>query len=192
MKLSKEKIRECAAWVEENGLYPQRCGASVKLFCEAMGISFITYKRWQENVNFVDAITHAREVFQQRTVQEVANALVKAAKGYEFVKTKTEGKPQVVTEYDPSTGKKVKTYQTDKIIPVKSTREVIQVEPSVAAATFLLTNMDPENWKNKKDTTADLNLGFEEAPVIVFSDSPSEPPAGDAVPGDGPVPTEEQ
>ena len=34
MKFTKAKIQECVAWVEQNGLYPQRCGASIKQFCE--------------------------------------------------------------------------------------------------------------------------------------------------------------
>lgn len=177
MKFSKEKIQECVEWVEENGLYPQRCGAPVRQFCEAMGIDFRTYQRWSANANFASAISRAREVFQQRTVQEVSNALVKAAKGYECVKTKTEGKPQVVTEYDPQTGKKVKSYQTEKIIPVKSTKEVIYVEPNVHAACFLLTNMDPDNWKNKVDNTTDLNVELETPPVIEFGEPESEEPS---------------
>ena len=177
MKYSKAKIQECVEWVEQNGLHPQRCGARVRQFCEAMGISDETYLRWNKKVEFVDAISRAREVFKQRTVQEVSNALVKAAKGYEFVKTKTEGKPQVVTEYDPKTGKKVKTYQTEKIIPVKSTKEVIYVEPNVHAACFLLTNMDPDNWKNKVDNTTDLNVELETPPVIEFGEPESEEPS---------------
>ena len=119
MKFSKAKIQECVEWVEENGLYPQRCGASIKQFCEAMGIDFRTYQRWSENANFASAISRAREVFQQRTVQEVSNALVKAAKGYEFVKTKTEGKPQVVTEYDPKTGKSY-MFPSEDVIHVRT------------------------------------------------------------------------
>lgn len=174
MKLSAAKIRECAAWVEINGLYPQRCGASIRQFCDAMGIAFITYQRWQANENFVTAITHAREVFQQNTVHEVVNALVKAARGVDFVKKKDEGRPQVVKEYDPTTGKKIKEYTTEKIVTVKSLRETVYYPPDVNAAKFLLTNMDPENWKNKQDATTDLNLNFEEPPVIVFRDTSKE------------------
>lgn len=179
MKLSKDKIRECAAWVEENGLYPQRCGASVKLFCEAMDIGFDTYQRWMEKENFANAITHAREVFQQNTVREVSNALVKAAKGVDFTKTKQKGRAQVVKEYDPKTGKKIKEYTTEKIVTVESYRETVYFPPDVNAAKFILTNMDPENWKNKQDTTADLNLDFDEAPVIMFSEKPAEAQDGD-------------
>lgn len=183
MKLSAAKIRECAAWVEVNGLYPQRCGASLRQFCEAMGINDATFRRWQEKAEFADAITHAREVFQQNTVHEVVNALVKAARGVDFVKKKDEGRPQVVKEYDPKTGKKIKEYTTEKIVTVKSLRETVYYPPDVNAAKFLLTNMDPENWKNKQE--ADVNASFDQddAPVIVFrsaSDSQKEESGGAA------------
>lgn len=176
MKFSRAKIQECVEWVEENGLYPQRCGASINQFCEAMGIDWKTYKLWNEKSDFSDAISRAREVFQQRTVREVTNALVKAAKGVDFVKKKDEGRAQVIKEYDPKTGKKVKEYTTEKIVTVKSYRETLYYPPDVNAAKFLLTNMDPENWKNKQE--ADVNASFDQddAPVIVFrsaSDSDS-------------------
>ena len=170
MKLSAAKIRECAAWVEVNGLYPQRCGASIKQFCEAMGINDATYRRWSEKADFADALTHAREIFAQNTVQGVANALVKAALGVEFVKKKDEGRPQVVKEYDPKTGKKIKEYTTEKIVTVKSIRETVYFPPDVNAAKFLLTNLDPEKWKNRQDNTTDMSVDFEEPPVIVFRD----------------------
>ena len=174
MKISKDKIQECAAWVEKNGLYPQRCGASVKQFCEAMGIAFKTYQRWQVNDNFVNALTRARETFKQNTIQEVSNALVKAAKGVDFTKTKQKGRAQVVKEYDPKTGKKIKEYTTEKIVTVESYRETVYFPPDVNAAKFLLTNLDPDSWKNKQDNVTDLNVDLEEAPVIVFSDSPAQ------------------
>lgn len=174
MKLSAAKIKECAAWVEENGLYPQRGGAPVKLFCKAMGIAFITYQRWQENENFVNAITRAREVFKENTIHDVVNALVKAAKGVDFTKTKQEGRAQVVKEYDPKTGKKIKEYTTEKIVTVKSYRETVYYPPDVNAAKFLLTNLDPDDWKNKQETNTDLSVDFDEAPVIVFGENPPE------------------
>lgn len=174
MKLNAKKIRECAEWVEKNGLYPQRCGASIKQFCEAQDITFKTYQAWCENPNFSNALTRAREVFKQTTVHEVVNALVKAAKGVDFTKTKEEGRAQVVKEYDPKTGKKVKEYTTEKLVTVKATRESYYYPPDVNAAKFLLTNLDPDNWRNKQDTTSDLNLNIEEPPVIVFGTAQAE------------------
>ena len=174
MKLSKAKIRECVAWVEVNGLYPQRCGASIKLFCEAMGINPRTYNNWSKDSEFAEAIAHAREVFQQNTVREVTNALVRAAKGVDFTKKKEKGRAQVVKEYDPKTGKKIKEYTTEKIVTVESYRETMYYPPDVNAAKFLLTNMDPDNWKNTQTTTGDLNIAMEEPPVIVFGEAPAQ------------------
>ncbi len=45
MKLNAAKIQEAAAWVEKNGLHPQPCGATLRSFCKAMGISDETFRR---------------------------------------------------------------------------------------------------------------------------------------------------
>ena len=174
MKLNAQKIKEAEIWVEANGLYPQRCGATIKLFCEAMGISFKTYKAWCENSHFSNALTHAREVFKQNTVHEVTNALVKAAKGVDYTKERIEYGAQIVKEYDPNTGKKIREYPGDETVPVRSCKETFYCPPDVKAATFLLTNLDPDNWKNKQDTVTDLNVDIDEAPVIIFRDNAGE------------------
>lgn len=175
MKLSKAKIQECAEWVEKNGLYPQACGAAVKQFCEAMGIKDTTYRRWLENVDFVDALTRAREVFRQTSVREVSNALIKAAKGVDFVKEKQEYRAQVIKEYDPKTGKKVKEYLGEKPVQVKAMRETYYYPPDVNAAKFVLTNMDPESWKNKQESDIFANMEMEAPPVIIFQEQPPVP-----------------
>lgn len=156
--------------MEANGLYPQPCGASVKLFCEAMGITFKTYQAWMQNPNFSNAVTRACDVFRVRTVQEVSNALVKAAKGVDFTKEKQEFRAQVVKEYDPQTGKKIKEYTSDKPVQVKAFRETYYYPPDVNAAKFVLTNMDPEHWKNKQDTDVSVDLSMEDPPQIIFTD----------------------
>ena len=51
------------------------------------------------------------------------------------------------------------------------------MEPNVHAACFLLTNMDPDNWKNKVDNTTDLNVELETPPVIEFGEPESEEPS---------------
>lgn len=158
MKLNATKITEAAAWVERNGLHPQPCGASIKDFCAAMGISFNTYQRWQENDNFVNALTRARKVFRTTTIRDVENALIKAAKGVDFTKEKTEAKAEKVVEYDPKTGKKVKEYMGDAKV-VKATRETMYYPPDIKAAIFVLTNMAPDTWKQKQETTLQGNGG---------------------------------
>lgn len=152
MKLNAAKIQEAEAWVEKNGLHPQACGATVKDFCKAMGIDDATFRRWMKKADFADALTRAREVFAQTTVREVSNALVKAARGVDFTKIKEEAKAEKVVEFDPKTGKKVREYMGD-LKTVKAYRETVYFPPDTKAAMFVLTNLDPENWKNKQDTT---------------------------------------
>jgi hypothetical protein len=151
MKLNAEKIQEAAAWVERNGLHPQPCGATLRDFCKAMGINDATYRRWQNNADFADALTRARELFRINTVREVENALVKAARGVDFTRIKEEAKAEVVKEYDPKTGKKVKEY-TGELKTIKATRETVYFPPNVEAAKFVLTNLAGDAWKIKQET----------------------------------------
>ena len=160
-------------WVRQNGLYPQAGGAPLRKYCMAVDIDFKTHQRWMNNSNYSDAIKRAQQDFRTSTVEELVNTLKKSALGYNVTTTDAEFKAQVVREYDPKTGKKVKEYTTDKGVRVKEQRKETHVQPNVGAAIFLLTNLDPDNWKNKQDLKADMSLDFEEAPVIVFSDSPS-------------------
>lgn len=173
MKLSAAKIRECVEWIRVNGLYPQHCGAPVKQFCEAMGINDATYRRWQKKADFADAIKKAQLAFSQNTVIEVVNALKKRALGFEFKEVSREGVPQIVTEYDKN-GKKVKSYPTDKIVTKKMTEKTVVVHPDVGAIVFMLTNMDPDNWKNRRDGKETMTIDFEDPPVIVFGDNKEE------------------
>ena len=152
MKLNEEKIAECVAWVEQNGLYPQACGASIKDFCAAMGIDQSTYHRWEGNESFASAISRAREIFKKNTIRAVENALVKAAVGVDFTKVQEEAKAEVIKEYDPKTGKKVREY-TGEIKTVKAKKETMYYPPNVEAAKFVLTNMAAEDWKAKQETT---------------------------------------
>ena len=151
MKLNAEKIQEAAAWVERNGLHPQPCGASIKDFCKAMGITERTWTNWQKISAFSEAITRARELFRITTVREVENALVKAARGVDFTRIKEEAKAEKVVEYDPKTGKKVKEY-TGELKTVKATRETVYFPPNVEAAKFVLTNLAGDAWKIKQET----------------------------------------
>lgn len=152
MKMNAAKIEEAAAWVERNGLHPQACGATIKDFCAAMGIDTRTYERWQANVAFVDALNRAREVFRRNTIKEVENALVKAARGVDFTREKTEARAEKVIEYDPKTGKKVREYMGEPKV-VKATRETVYFPPDIKAAIFVLTNLSGDVWKQKQETT---------------------------------------
>ena len=138
--------------MEKNGLHPQACGATIRQFCEAMGISDETWRRWQANVEFVEAITRARAKFKTNVVREVENALIKAATGVDFTQLNEEAKAEKVVEYDPKTGKKVREYIGD-LKTIKATRKVIYYPPNIEAAKFVLSNMAAEDWKMKQEIT---------------------------------------
>lgn len=176
MKYKPKKIKQCADWVRVNGLYPQQGGAPIKQFCEAMGIRFDTYQAWMKKEEFVEAIEKAKADFRQETTAELVNALKRRALGFEYTIEKKEGRAQVIKEYDPITGKKVKEYTTEKVVTHKVVREEVHVSPDTGAAIFLLTNVDPDNWKNRqnKDMTLTGDLNLTEKPRIDFGDEASD------------------
>ena len=152
--------------MERNGLYPQACGALVKDFCKAMGINIDTYYQWQNKSEFSEAISRARDVFHQTTVRNVENALVKRASGYEFTKERAEKASRKTVEFDPLTGKKVREYYGEPQL-VAMSKETIQVAPDVDAAKFVLTNMEPERWRQKQEIAAAIDVV---RPIVVKSE----------------------
>jgi hypothetical protein len=146
-KFNKDKLSQCVEWVEKNGLYPQRCGAPLKDFCSAMGISEQCYRNWLKVAEFAEAIAHARDVFAEQTVVEVVNALKKKALGCEYVEKRVKKAPRKIVTYDPKTGRKIAEEQGELIV-VEQSADTVLIMPDTQAAIFLLTNLDPEHWKN--------------------------------------------
>lgn len=146
MKYNAAKIAECVAWVEKNGLHPQRCGATLRKFQEAMGIDDATYRRWMQKAEFADALQRAREVFTATTVEEVSNAVAQAARGAEY---------SIVTE-------EKRRDSEGNLVTIKATRKTFHEKPDMEAAKFLLTNMAGEDWRLKQEQTIKA-----EAPVFV-------------------------
>lgn len=146
-------VANAEAWVRENGLFPDPCGAKVQDFCAFLGIDDATYRRWLDNAEFAEALKRAREYFKTNTVQEVSNALIKAAKGVDFTAINEEARSQKIKERDPKTGKVIREYDGPAVI-VKSSRKTIYYPPNVEAAKFVLSNLDGEHWKIKQDVNA--------------------------------------
>lgn len=145
-------IKRCAEWVTANGLYPQNCGAPIKQFCAAMGIGDDAYYEWMRTKpEFSEAIKNAQAAFRAETTTQVVNALKRKALGFEYVAERKEAAPQKVVLYDPKTGKKMREEYGD-LTTVKAVRETVVVAPDTAAAIFLVTNLDPEHWKNQQRT----------------------------------------
>ena len=131
MKYSKEKIKECVDWVRENGLMDYG-GAKLSEFCRAMGIDNKTYYGWMKYSDFSDAIKKAKDEFRNNLQRDIEVSLAKAAKGYTW--------EQTFIEYvdDGAGHRKIK----------KQTKKTMYETPNVGAAVFLLTNLDPDKWKN--------------------------------------------
>ena len=147
MKYNAAKIAECVAWVEKNGLYPQRCGATIEKFCAAMGINKVTYFRWLNKDTFATALQRARETFTATAVEDVENALARAARGAEFA---------IVVE------KRKLNKTTGKLETVEATRKTFYEKPDVDAVKFFLTNIKGDDWRLKQEQTIKA-----EAPVFV-------------------------
>ena len=160
MKYTTDKIKECVGWVEDNGVYPQKCGASVRSFCDAMGIDYKTYENWMKKPLFVEAIRKANQTFAQRSVEKLKNALMEKALGC----TRTKSK---LTEEGVTNGGRMTTRKA-----VRITEDVVY-PPDTGAAIFVITNLDPENWKNRKLDELEGNINVEK-PKIVFRDPQEE------------------
>lgn len=137
-KYNKEMLRACADWVRENGLI-EYGGATLRDFCKHFAIDDMTYYGWMKRSEFSEAIKKAKEFFKSNLEKDIVKSLANAAKGYDY--------DQFTTEYTDVNGKpKIK----------KQVKKTIHVEPNVAAAIFLLTNIAPERWKNRQDNKTDL------------------------------------
>lgn len=131
MKYSASKIKECSEWVRTNGLI-EYGGARLSDFCVSLGINNQTYYRWMQKKDFADAIKKAKEEFKNNLETQLVKSLSKVASGFSW--------EQKTIEYiDDGLGKpKIKKQVVKNMVE----------SPNVAAAIFLLTNINPDKWSN--------------------------------------------
>lgn len=156
IKISEELINDITWWVRENGL-KDNGGATITSLCDTFGISKMTFSRWMKNKTFANAINSAKQYFVDNLERDLVASLAKAAKGYSYVKRKTE-------------------YTSDKYgnpVIKKQTTEDVDVQPNVGAAIFLLTNIAPERWQNKVQQQADIQGSLALDVKVVNSDTPA-------------------
>ena len=152
MKYNRQKVQECAEWVRDHGLIDYG-GATLKDFCGAMAIDNMTYYRWLRIDEFAKAIKKAKDDFRSRLQVRLEKSLARAAEGYEWEQVTTE------LENDAEGKPRIK----------RQTRKTMHEAPNVAAAIFLLTNLDPEKWKNRQDKA--VKMTGEAVTVVVRSDA---------------------
>ncbi len=160
MKLTPEKIASVAQWVRENGLTDYG-GASVEMLCKANDLNKSTYYEWiKKNKEFSNALKEAKECFKENLEVKLVASLARSATGYHYTKKRTE-------------------YGSDKDgkpIIKKQTIEDVEVQPNVGASIFLLTNINPDKWKNKvsNDVTADVKAETKTEGTYSLKDVPDD------------------
>lgn len=136
-KYNKEIVKDMCDWVRENGLIDYG-GARLGEFCRHFKIDDVTYYNWMRKSEYSEAIKKAKEDFKNNLETDIVFSLSKAAKGYNVEEVTTEGRE--VQEGDKKVFKAVKQIRKKK-----------HIECNVGAAIFLLTNIAPDKWKNKRD-----------------------------------------
>ena len=147
-KYSEDLLKRCTEWVMQHGLYPQRHGATISQYCDAMGISVQTHSRWCDDyVDYVEAIKKANAFFDATLEADIVNSLVASAKG---LHKQTKKRTKAVS------GKDGKPIIKEQIV------EETNVPPSTTAQIFLLKNINPERWSDRQQ------VDFGGKPVIAF------------------------
>lgn len=156
IKLNDDLVNDITRWVRENGL-KDNGGATVVSLCRHFGIAEMTFGRWMKRKDFAEAINSAKQHFADNLERDLVASLAKLAKGYNYVKRKTE-------------------YTSDKNgnpVIKKQTTEDVDVQPNVGAAIFLLTNIAPERWQNKIQQQADIQGSLALDVNVVNNDTPA-------------------
>lgn len=119
--------------------------------CEIVGIVKGTYYNWlKTKSDFSDAIKKAEDEFNNMIIADAKKSLVKMIRGYTLQEKKT------VTA---DTGRKD---ENDKpIVKVKEHSVTDKhYQPVPAAVFFALTNLDPDNWKNRQENKLSGEIGI--------------------------------
>ncbi len=164
MKYSTGLTKAIAEWVRLNGLKDYG-GATYTSLCKHFCIELNTFKSWMKKKEFKAAIEEAKAAFEQELEHDIVVSLAKAAKGYKYVKTKTE----YVTDKDGKTR------------DARKTTEEIDVQPNVGAAVFILTNIAPERWQNKQNQFAEIQGDLSLSVKVVGAGTPKIPSGEDEV-----------
>ena len=115
------------------------------LACKKVGISKSTFYEWLESYpDFSDSLKKARKEFRETIVQTLEQSLWKRAAGYEIEESKNE----------------YRTLKDGSKVLVKSSKITKHFPPDTGALIFALTNLDPENWKNRQDNRLSVDDGI--------------------------------
>ena len=150
MKFTKEMQDRIIKWVELNGLYPQPCGATLQSLCEACSIDWKTFKKWEQKSDFSERLSCARAKFAATVEVSIVNSLVRNAQGCDIKKVREKARAEKIEIIRPDGTKELRI---GELKTVEAYRETYSAPGDTKAAQFLLTNLAPERWKLKQETT---------------------------------------
>lgn len=129
-----------------------REGDSNILACKKVGISEETFYTWiNDKPEFSESLKKSRKEFRETIVQTLEQSLWKRAAGYEIEESKNE----------------YRTLKDGSKVLVKSSKITKHFPPDTGALIFALTNLDPENWKNRQDNRLSVDDGISEFKISV-------------------------
>lgn len=134
-----------ADWINDDGLLRiegwARDGLTDEQIYIKMGISYQTFYDWQKRFpEFHEALKRGKAPVDQ----EVENALLKRARGYQYEETITEIE-EVPTGKTDNNGRPI-------MKQVKHIRKVMKTAlPDTTAQIFWLKNRRPDRWRDKQD-----------------------------------------
>jgi hypothetical protein len=139
-KYSIARVQECEAWIAEHGLMDYG-GARLQDYCAAMSISDKTHRKWLDLYpEYKAAVKEGYEAYKRKHTKALFGTLMEAALGGErdTVSKKTEFRPDPENNGRPKIAKQVE----------EVTKQYIK--PDVAAAIFLICNLDPDHYQNRQ------------------------------------------
>lgn len=110
--------------------------------CAAVHICKYTFYNWQKlHPEFAEMVESARKELNERMVLGAKRSLLRKITGYDTTETRVTMIPSGKLDASGKAIAKVKS----------ETRITRHIEPDITAIIFVLTNLDPEHWKNRKD-----------------------------------------
>lgn len=158
---SNEFKQEIFKFVEANGLRTKDMGLGVtqKALARHFGIDEDTLGYWLKESAFSDSIKRANQIFLAGRVNRCLDNLQRRADGYSDTKVVSKGHTE-----------------GNEFIAKSSEVVTVNVPPDVGANIFILTNIDPEHWRNplKIDAKADLTTGGQPLNISVVDNETKE------------------
>jgi hypothetical protein len=155
MALSHGNTKYSAVMVEQICDLIKQDTFTISEICELVGISDQSYYEWiRTKSEFALEVEKARQKSKECFAVLAKNSLRKLLEGYEADEIRTEEK----RVKNPETGQwedKVYTTKTKKIF-----------KPDTVAVIFTLTNVDPDNWKNRQHQQVEV----ENKDALTFED----------------------